>query len=171
MRQLLLYYSNSGNNKKLARFISKRYNIEAVEVKEIRKKRNMFTIAMDTIFSRRPKIEPLTAEFSIYDRVYIIAPLWMGKIASPMLTALQTYGNKIQSYSYITLSGGPEESKEKTEQTLNTLIKKENHSMLGFSIKELLPEEQQNDPKNLMQFTITDEHIQSFAPALDSLFS
>lgn len=169
MKRLILSYSHSGNNKKLSHFIANRYAIDAVDITEIKKRRSMYTTMIDTLFSRRPKIEEITEDLSAYDEILLIAPIWVGKISSPMLSALHRYGSTIQKYRFITISGNPAESEEKNRALLEKMLHKECSGFLGFAIEKLLPEDTKKDPQNLMKFVLTDEQLECFIPQLDTM--
>lgn len=171
MKQLILFYSHGGNNRQLAQFIGKRYHIETAEILEKRKKRTMFTTMLDFIFSRKPKLQPLTPDLSSYDHIMLVAPIWMGRVAAPMLSALNTYGNDIKSYSFFTFSGGPEESQEKFTEVLESTLNKKAETVLTFAIQDLLSEEQKKDPKNVMQFKANETQISAFTPDLDKVLN
>lgn len=169
MKQLILFYSHGGNNRKLAQFIGKRYHLETAEILEKRKKRTIFTTMLDVIFSRKPKLQPLSLTLSKYDHIVLVAPIWMGRIAAPMLSALNTYGNEIKSYSFFTFSGGPDESQEKFTEVLESILHKKAETVLTFAVQDLLSEEQKKDPKNVMQFKANETQISAFTPALDKV--
>lgn len=170
MKQIILYYSHGGNNEQLAQFISKRYRKESVAIKEKRKKRTMFTIMLDLLFRRKPSIEPLSVSLENYDQVIIIAPLWIGRIASPMLSALKKYGGQIDSYQFITFSGNPRECEEQVLSSMEKLLNKRAVHHLGFAIEDLLTDEQKKDSNNLMKFKLNETRMSALTPVLDKHF-
>lgn len=171
MKQLILYYSHSGNNEKLAKYIAKRYHIDSEQIKEKREKRTMFTTVLDFLFNRKPKLQPLDKSLANYDRVIIIAPIWMGKLSSPMVSALHQYKDAIKEFAFVTFSGDPSESEKKFIPKMEAIVGKNCSFIKGFAITSLFSSEQKIDGAELMKFQANETQISSFTPELDMIFA
>lgn len=104
MRPVILFYSFTGNNRRLAETLSARIGCPAIEVVE-RRPRTMWRILMDMLFRRKPPIEPVDLP-GYRDHVLVVTPLWNRWIAHPMRSALKALGPELGSYSIVTFSGG-----------------------------------------------------------------
>jgi flavodoxin len=83
MQTLIIYYSFSGNNKFLAQALQKRLDCDLHTIVEL-KHRKSIDILFDLIFKRTPKIRKSNFDLRQYDRSILVAPIWAGKIATPL---------------------------------------------------------------------------------------
>ena len=104
MKSLLVYYSFTGNNKLLINTLEDKLKCDLHEIKDL-KKRSKFTIFLDMLFHRNPKINSSNRDISNYDLVIFTAPIWMETVASPLKTFLIREGQKVNKYAFVTLSG------------------------------------------------------------------
>lgn len=104
MKLLILVYSHSGNNRRLARALAA---LTGATVAEAVPKgwRTFFSIFRDMSRKRRPAIEPILADPADFDHTLIVAPVWDMGLARPMVTALGLLGDRIGSCSFATLCG------------------------------------------------------------------
>lgn len=101
---LIVYYSHHGNNETLAKYLSGRIECGAQRIVELRRRTGL-TILFDLIFDRSPRIQPIGEALAEYDHVILIGPVWGSRIAAPLRTFLQLYGQQLRDYSFITLCG------------------------------------------------------------------
>jgi len=91
MATVILYYSHSGHTKSLAKKLKKEKKADIFEIREV-KKRNGFTAFMPGAFQsirmKRSEIEPLEADLSTYDEVVIMGPIWAGRPAPAVNSAI-----------------------------------------------------------------------------------
>lgn len=138
MKILIAYYSFTQNNEKLATHLQKQLNCDIVKI-ETTKTRNGFSILLDLVFKRRPEIKPVPYYLQDYDHVIFIAPIWAGRIATPMKSFLINEKSNIRRYSFITLCGGSPGQKEKIHHELVTSLQKAPLGLLELRVNDLLP--------------------------------
>lgn len=105
MKKLIIYYSNTGNNKTLAESLAKEVSADTFEVLE-KKERTFKNIITDTIFGIHPPINKMPISVDDYDLVIFVGPIWMNKVCAPFRTLFKQIKNKISNYTFIALSGG-----------------------------------------------------------------
>lgn len=139
MKNLIVYYSFTRNNEKLAEHLQEQLNCDIAEIETV-KKRNGFSILLDLVFKRIPKLKPIESRLSNYDHVIFISPIWAGKIATPLKSFLMSEKEKIRTYSFITICGGgnPKQNQSiKGELALTTQKKPLN--VIELWINDVLP--------------------------------
>ncbi len=106
MNGVIVYYSMSGNNKKLAHAVSEKTGLKAVEITET-DKRTIPRIFGDIILGRRPETQPSPEVLDGCDKIILCAPVWAGTVASPLRGYLKYINKKGMSFSFLTVSGAP----------------------------------------------------------------
>jgi flavodoxin len=122
MRPLIIYYSNTGNNELLASHLQKKLGCAILKVEEA-SRRSGFTIFLDIIFNRNPKLKEHGVHLEHYDHFIFVGPIWAGRIASPLRAFMRKEKNLIKSYSFITFcGGGANEQAEKVQKEIKTIL-------------------------------------------------
>ncbi|WP_147805203.1 flavodoxin family protein [Alkalicoccus halolimnae] len=165
MKLLILYYSHSGNNEKLAVELQERIGCDKYEVKE-KKKRKDISIFFDFLLKRNSRLAPIEFDVSEYGPVILLAPIWAGKIAAPMRTFIKR--EKLTDYSFITLCSGADGQREKIASELATLTPEKPTAVAELWINNLLPEEQRNKIKYTSSFRVEKQHMQQFDAEIKS---
>ncbi len=159
MKPLIIYYSHSGNNEKLAQELQDRIGCEMYEIREKKKRKNI-SIFVDFLVKRKSRLAPLDVEVRDYGPVLLLAPVWAGKIAAPMRTFIQKA--QLTDYSFITLCSGADGQKEKIADELATLTPENPAALAELWINDLLPKEQRNKIKYTSSFRVEKQHMQQF---------
>jgi len=136
MKTLIVYYSFSGNNELLAKKLQALLNCQIVKISEP-KRRTGLTIMLDLLFKRNPKIGPVNLLVSEYDHLIFIAPIWAGRIATPLKVFIKSLDKNITNYSFISLCGGSDNRKVLSE--LVYLTGKKPLKLLEVTVNDLLP--------------------------------
>ena len=105
MKIAVVSYSFTGNNDALAARIAKNYSAPHIRITEANKRTNG-TIIGDTIFGRSPQAQPAPEALETYDLVLFFAPIWLGKIASPLRSYLKYVKSISKKYAFFSISGG-----------------------------------------------------------------
>jgi len=119
MKTLIIYYSYTGKTKILAVEKAGELNADIEEVTEIKKPSmfKAFFIGVPCALKRKKaKINPVKSEFSNYDKIIIMAPVWAGNPA-PAFNNIIEYipsGKKIELIM-VSAGGGTKDSAEKTK--------------------------------------------------------
>jgi flavodoxin len=165
MKTLIAYYSFSHNNEKLANHMATQLNCEMLRIETV-KSRNGFSIFLDLMFGRKPAIKPISQNLADYDNVIFIAPIWAGKIATPMTSFLRREKANVKSYSFVTLCGGIAGQKEKIERELINVMGTKPQALLELWVNNLLAADQKNKVKNTTTFRIDTDTLKAFDPEL-----
>ncbi len=165
MKTLIVYYSFTHNNEKLASYLSQQLQCDVAKLETV-KSRNGFSIFLDLMFGRKPSIKPLSKVISDYDHVIFLAPIWAGRIAMPMTSLLTESRTKIADYSFITLCGGSAGQKEKIERELINVLGKKPVAVIELWVNQLLPDDKKNTIKYTSGFRIDPDGIKAFEPQL-----
>lgn len=137
MKTLVVYYSLTKNNELLAKELQQRLSCDILQIREQRR-RNKFILLLDLLFKREPKLVSHGFEVSAYDQLIFVAPIWAGKIASPLRSFLEYERSNIKRYSFITVCGGAEGQKEKIMDELTGVVKRRPVAVTELWISKLL---------------------------------
>lgn len=170
MKNLIVYYSHSGNNEKLAYELKERIGSAIYQVCE-QKKRNTISILLDFLFKRNSKLTNSFIDIKEYDNIIFIAPIWGGKIASPMRAFIEREKNSLKKFYYITLCNGEARQKDKITDELYSITQHKPQNITELSINILLPEDQQNKIKHTFSFRINKQDLQRFNETLESFIN
>lgn len=161
MKPLIVYYSHSENNEKLAIELRDRIGCDMHEIKEEKKRKNL-SILFDAFWKRNSRLAPIDFAVSDYGPIILLAPVWAGKIAAPMRTFINREKDKLTDYSFITICSGVEGQREKIMAELSALTPNKPVAVAELWINNLLPEEQRNKIKYASNFRVEKQHLQQF---------
>jgi flavodoxin len=161
MKTLIVYYSFTQNNEKLAKYLQKKMNCDITRIETVRN-RTGFSILFDLMFSRKPDLKPMPYYLRDYDRVIFIAPIWGGKIATPMKSYLIQERANIKQYSFITVCGGSAGQKEKIEKELASTLDSVPDKVVELWINNLLPTEKKDTIKHTSGYRIEPNELSKF---------
>ena len=149
-KMLVLYYSQTGITKTVAHEIANKLGADIEEIAAVNPYDGDFQATIDRCMQERekgiiPDIQPVKADISQYDIIFIGYPVWFGTYAPPVATFLDSVdlsGKKIVPFCTFG-SGGLESSvKEMTEKQPNAEI------LPGYGVRaariEAMPEEVDN---------------------------
>lgn len=162
MKTLIVYYSFSHNNEMLAKEIKRETGGDLYKIEE-KKRRNGFTILLDLLFDRTPAIKAAAVDPGHYDLCIFLAPVWGGKIGSPLRAFLQNERDRIGRYAFITVcGGGSAEQVGKVTNQLTSLIGKAPEAVCELWINDLLPERQRNTIKYTSGYRLRENDMMLF---------
>lgn len=145
----------------LARDLQKRLHCDVLRIEEARK-RTGFTILLDLIFKRRPKLKKHNFFLKTYDNIILVAPVWAGKIAMPLRSFLLNERFNIKRYSFITVCGGRQGQKRKLLKELIWLMGKSPAAITELWINDLLPAEKKDTIKYTSGYRLKDSDLEFF---------
>lgn len=162
MKTLVVYYSFTENNEKLARHLQEKLRCDIVKIETL-KKRTGLSILFDLMFHRKPGIKTVPYYLRDYDHIIFVAPIWAGKIAMPLTTFLVNEKANIAQYSFITLCGGGNaDQKKRIGDELRATIGKTPLKVVELWINNLLPAEKKNTIKYTSGYRIDPKEFQQF---------
>jgi flavodoxin len=166
MKTLIVYYSFTRNNELLAMNIQSRLGCEIFKVETVRK-RSTFSIFLDMLFGRKPAIRKHNLPLETFDHCIFVAPVWMGKIASPLLTFLSEERSHIKRYSFITICGGLAGQKEKIESQLVSILNSPPVKVSDLWISAIVDKGVPKDAKNISAYRVTPEELEKFKTEIE----
>ena len=109
MKALVIYYSLSGNTRKVATAISNGLKCELEEIKDTKKRTGLLGWLMtgrDGAKELLTKIKDVEKDLSSYDIVMIGGPIWSWNLNSPVRTFLSQYADQIKAAAFFCTEGG-----------------------------------------------------------------
>jgi len=162
MKQLIVYYSFTQNNEVLAKALQQRLGCDLLKIDTV-KKRSAMTIFLDILFNRKPVLRSYRVDHDVEQYVFV-APIWAGRIASPLKTFLQEERNNIKCYSFITFCGGIQGQKDKIENELTRLLTERPQMVTELWVSDLLTAEQK---KNVTGYRATESDLAKYKAKID----
>ncbi len=158
MRVAVISYSLTGNNSALASAVAKVLSAEHIEISE-KKPRKMGAIMLDMIFNRTPPVQPFPIELEKYERILFIAPVWMGKVASPLRAYLQHLKAHPQPYAFASISGGALNTNPDLAGDLEKRTGAKPITFIDLHIVDLLPSEPKPAMKDTSAYRLSESEI------------
>ncbi len=109
MKTLVVYYSFTGNTRKVAEELAGRLGADLTELIEERPRKGLsgaIRAIFESLRHRASEITPVTAPLRKYDLIILAAPLWAGHIASPMRDFAERYREELSQVSFVITHGG-----------------------------------------------------------------
>jgi flavodoxin len=166
MKTIIVYYSNTKNNEILAHDLQKKLSCDILKIEEIRK-RTGFTIFLDLLFNRMPKIKDHGVPLELYENFIFVAPIWMGKIASPLKSFLFKEKERVNSYSFISLCGGVKGQATKIKKELEAILQQESKVVEELWLNQLLASERMNTVKHTSGYRVLPADLENFKEQID----
>lgn len=166
MKTLIVYYSFTQNNEKLAKYLHKLLGCDIVKLETV-KRRNGLSIMLDLMFHRAPTLKTVPYYLRDYDHVIFIAPIWAGRIAMPLKTFLKKEKSNIKRYSFITLCGGAPGQKKKIENELASVLNIMPENVIELWINNLLPANKKDTIKYTSGYRIQPDELWKFEKELE----
>ena len=163
---LVVYFSWSGNNRALAEDLAKRLNADICEVVEARRRRG-WTIALDLLFRRKPKILPLSCSPAVYDHIVLVAPIWASQVAHPLQTFLREMSANLPPLSFIAFCGNrTDEQGARIERQLSLLAGKRPVQIVQLPLAERVPVKERRNPGAVSKYRVTPDDTRYFEPRI-----
>jgi len=159
MKTLIVYYSLTNNNEKLALYLKHKLNCDLFAI-QTKKKFNFFDIFAGLIFKKKAHIKEYKIDWGNYDQIIFASPVWFSKIAFPLKTFLTAEKSNIKNYHFISICVGGQ--KEKLIESLKSVLSKEPESVEEISLKLLDKDEKLNIHDHL-----SDEGFDALKPNID----
>ncbi|MGQ8336629.1 flavodoxin family protein [Sunxiuqinia sp. A32] len=167
MKTLLISYSYTGNNEKIAIALASELSVKHIQLKE-KKPRNNFRISLDLIFNRYPKLQPAEYPVEDFELVVFIGPVWMGMAAFPFRTCFKVVKDKIQNYAYVSISGGATGPNPQLSADLQKRMGKSPKALINLYLKDLFPKDAEPTPKEIDAHQLNPEEIKKLSEKIVS---
>lgn len=139
MKTLVVFYSRTGNNKKIADLIKEKIGGDIEEIIDLKNRKGLIgwiRSGMDASLKRETKIKDMVSDPENYDMIIVGTPVWAGSITPALLTYLNRNKDKIKDYALFSVSGFGEKNR-KISAVIKSILKKEPKAVLFISDKEL----------------------------------
>ncbi|MCR4434640.1 MAG: hypothetical protein QHH06_00040 [Clostridiales bacterium] len=155
-------YSLTSNNGALAAAVAKALSAEHVKILE-EKPRKTGAIILDMILNRTRRVQPLASELEKYERILFIAPVWMGKVASPLRAYLKHLKAHPQPYAFASISGGALNTNPELADDLEKRAGAKPIAFVDLHIADLLPPEPKPTMKDTSAYRLSDAELSKLA--------
>jgi flavodoxin len=166
MKTLIVYYSNTHNNELLAHDLQKKLACDILKIEEVKKRTGM-TILLDLLFARTPTLRPHALSLDSYSNFILVAPIWAGKIASPLRAFLRAEKKYMKRYSFLSLCGGVTGQAEKIGKELLALLQVAPNAIVELWINDLLVVERKNTIKYTSGYRVVSGDLEKFKERID----
>lgn len=139
---LIVFYSRTGNTRKVANDITSALSADIEEIKDKNQRKGIIGwlhAGRDAMKKQTAQIEPLQKDPSAYDLVIIGSPVWASTITPAIRTYLEINNKSIKKYAFFATSGST--PIEKTAQAAKAILDKDPLASSGFNEKELKDKE------------------------------
>ena len=143
---LVVYYSRTGNTRKVSEDLAKRLGADIEGITDLRKRSGFWgymKAARDAMKKKTTEIGETVKNPAEYDLIIAGTPIWAGKMAPAVRTYLMKFSVSIKSAAFFTTAGGS--SPEKTLAGMKEIIGKDPVATASFLEKELKDEKIYSD--------------------------
>lgn len=170
MSTLIVSYSLTGNNALMAEHLANELEADIDYLQES-KKRNTLTIVLDVLFNRTPTVKPLHKNPGHYSQVLFVAPIWLGKVASPFRSLLKAQKGKNKSYAFVSISAGADGENRGIGTDLEKYSGNKPTKVVNLLIKDLMTGVEKPSRKELDAFRLTPSQAADLAKVVAKQFS
>jgi multimeric flavodoxin WrbA len=135
------------------------------------KKRKTISILLDFFFTRKSRLSSADINMKEYDSIVFAAPIWGGKIASPMRAFIEKEKKNVNKYFFITLCNGENGQKEKIDAELYSILQQKPIEVKELWINSLLPEDKQNKIKYTFNYSINKNDLERFTSDFEAFIA
>lgn len=157
MKTLIVYYSFTGNNQALCGRLQRLLNCDSYRIMDV-KRRTWFTILLDLLFNRMPKIQEGAPDIGKFEKIILLAPVWNAHVAAPMKSFIKREKVNLPAYAFMTVCGGRPGQEAKLRQELTKLAGKAPEGLLELEISKL-PPGKNLQPKNNTLYRIQEPDL------------
>ena len=121
MKTWVLYYSYTGHTKRIAEELAAKESADIAEIKaekRLGKFKAYFSGCFAALRGKSWPIQPLNADLSSYDRLFLLAPIWAGSPAPYINSVLESLPEGKKVYIKMISSSGKSGCKERLEAAI-----------------------------------------------------
>lgn len=131
MKTLVIFYSYTGNAKRLAQELAEKESADIAEIKDVRRPGKLKAYCLGSFSAMRGKpwtIQPLGVDFTAYDRLILFSPIWAGNPPPAVHAFLEGLPEgKAVSVKMVSASG-----KSDCRERLEAAVKAKDCTLEGF---------------------------------------
>lgn len=156
MKITIISYSLTGNNEKIATKISSKIWAEHIKITEP-KKRSIMKIIYDLLFNIKPEINEKLENIKENDLIIFFAPIWIGKVASPLRIIFNKHKEEINKYIFVSLSWF---LNPKIEEELNQRLWKKPEKIINICYEDLLKINPKITGKEIIKYKLNEKDFE-----------
>ena len=141
MRTLVVFYSRSGNTRKVARKIAGLINSDIEELLDKNSRKGplgLLKSVVEVMKHKRARLQPTIKNPSLYDLVLIGTPIWGNKISSPVITYMEDNKDKFKKTAlFCTAAGESERYSNNCFKVFGGLVGQKPVAFLGLDREDL----------------------------------
>lgn len=166
MKDVVIYYSFTGNNRLLALELQRRLGCDCVEVFEARP-RSRVTILLDVLFDRKPGISWTPCDLARYDKALLVAPVWAGHIAAPLAAFVARHKNTLPPFAFLSLCAGVPGQPARIHDELRELTGRAPDLVEQLDVNALLPAQHRNKARFTSKYRAGAAELHAFDAGID----
>jgi len=112
MKTMIIYFSESGNTRTVAKTLSESLNTDLIEIKDLKRRNGFFGkvfSSVDAFRENKTEISPSSIDLSDYSLIYFGTPTWAGNASPAIITLIDKCdlrGKDIVLFATMNNSGG-----------------------------------------------------------------
>ena len=156
MKTLIIYYSDSGSTKIMARTLSMHLKADIIGIKDLKNRKgfvNKFLSSVDAFRESKTEISPAKVDLTSYDLIYIGTPTWANKPAPAIITLIDRCnwaGKDVILFTTMNKNGSDEATLERLEEKVKMrgarVVER-----FSLNTKDKSPENIINDTERIIQ--------------------
>jgi len=141
MRALVVFYSRTGNTKRIAEEISKTLNADIEELYDAKDRKGItgwIVSGMDARLKRKTNLRKTEKDPSLYDLVILGTPTWANTLSTPIRSYIHQNSNTFKKVAFFVTSGfGSIKSAMGIYKEMANLYGKEPVAFLSLGMKDI----------------------------------
>lgn len=170
MKNLVIYYSKSGNNETVAKYISNKINCAYEEITE-KNSNKIFKKNIEVFSKKEISIRELRSDLDKYDNVICVSPIWNGVVATPMSVFMKKYKKNIKKCYFLSICGGMYGINRKIKGNLINKLKSEPEVILELPLTELVGNKYKKKIYHLLKYQITKDDLKTLECKLENFIA
>jgi len=110
MKGLVVYYSEKGSNRVLARRIAEKTGFDMEEIRP--RVNSIFPLILGSFTKSGLGNKKINRNIAAYDTIILCGPIWVGQVIYPLSCFIKKYKSQINKLYFITCCGGGDDQKD-----------------------------------------------------------
>ena len=138
----IVYYSLKGTNEKIARQLAAELDLPLHRIEDVSSRRGFFNFmrsGYESTFRRCPPIKAMDDFLPGQEPVILLAPVWAGKICSPLRTFCTKYAGQFSAFSLVLTRSDPENKYGAMKEEVEKLLGADCQVFESYCAKSITP--------------------------------
>lgn len=162
-KDLVVYFSKTGNNEFIAKKLAKDLGCPIEEIHPVIENKGLLLL---TTKAKIPvKISSVGRDLALYDRVILCGPIWAGEVIAPIKSFVRRYYNCINELVFVSCCGTPIEARDqifghgKAFKKLKKYMGSIPTECIAFPVGMVLAPSEQNDSQKVMKVRLDNKNF------------